>query len=157
MTRYTTYVLTPEAEAALKRLNAEREVIAHALENDQMDDQDRAELEMHLLGHRASIRAVLARRHAYNNAQNDLVAQDDDVPPKLAEFLLTGLATSRAAEAMIGDLNERFADECKKLGRDRAARLYWARTLRSLWPLLKRAIGKALKWGAVIDTVRRHL
>jgi hypothetical protein len=76
-------------------------------------------------------------------------------PPKIAEFLLTALATARHAESAIGDLNERFADECQKLGRDRAVRLYWARTLRSLWPLLWRAMGKAVKWGAVIAALRR--
>jgi hypothetical protein len=70
-------------------------------------------------------------------------------PPRIAEFLLTALATTRAAEAMIGDLNERFADEIQRLGRQRAVRLYRARTLRSLWPLLWRAIGKAVKWGAL--------
>jgi hypothetical protein len=75
-----------------------------------------------------------------------------DPPPKIAEFLLTALATTRAAEAMIGDLNERFATECKDLGRDRAVRFYWARTLRSLGPLLQR---KALKWCAVIAIMRR--
>jgi hypothetical protein len=76
-------------------------------------------------------------------------------PPKLPEFLLIAFAPARRAKHMIGDLNERFADECQKLGRDRAARLYWARTLRSLWPLLKRAIGKAVKWGAVLAVVKR--
>jgi hypothetical protein len=76
-------------------------------------------------------------------------------PPEFAEFLLTLLATTRTAEAMIGDLNEHFARERKELGRDRAVRLYCARTLRSLWPLLRRAIGKAMKWGAVIAAVRR--
>jgi len=76
-------------------------------------------------------------------------------PPKIAEFLLTALATTRTAEAVIGDLNERFTTECETVGRRRAVRLYWARTLRSLWPLLKRAIAKALKWGAVIAAVRR--
>ena len=80
---------------------------------------------------------------------------DQQDPPKIAEFLLTALATTRHAEAAVGDLNERFTDECEKLGRRRAVRLYWARTLRSLWPLLRRAIGKALKWGAVIAAVRR--
>jgi hypothetical protein len=78
-------------------------------------------------------------------------------PPMLAEFLLTAVATSSRAEAAVGDLNERFADECQKFGRRRAVRLYWARTLRSLWPLLVRAIGKALKWGAVIATTRWYL
>jgi hypothetical protein len=76
-------------------------------------------------------------------------------PPKVAEFLLTALATTPRANAMIGDLNERLADEIQKLGRDRAVRLYWARTLRSLWPLLWRTIGKAAKWGAVLAAVRR--
>jgi hypothetical protein len=80
---------------------------------------------------------------------------DDHNPPGLAEFLLTALATGRAAEAMVGDLNEHFADECEELGRRRAVWRYWARTLRSLWPVLRRGIGKALKWGAVIAAVRR--
>jgi hypothetical protein len=80
---------------------------------------------------------------------------DSRDPPKFAEFLLTALATTHQAEAAIGDLNERFADERQKLGRQRAARLYWARALRSLWPLLRRAIGKALRWGAVIAAMRR--
>jgi hypothetical protein len=45
---------------------------------------------------------------------------------------------------MIGDLNERFTSECRKLGRDRAVRLYWARTLRSLPPQVWRAIRKVV-------------
>ena len=76
-------------------------------------------------------------------------------PPKIAEFLLTALSSPSRGEAMVGDLNECFAEEREKFGRDRAVRLYWARTVRSLWPLLRRAIGKALKWGAVIAAVRR--
>ena len=80
---------------------------------------------------------------------------DDQNPPGLAEFLLMLFATKRRAEYVTGDLNERFATECEKLGRDRAVRLYWARTLRSLRPLLWRAMGKAVKWGAVIAAVRR--
>jgi hypothetical protein len=45
-------------------------------------------------------------------------------PPKIAEFMLTALAATRASEAMIGDLNERFTTECKDFGRPRAVRLY---------------------------------
>ncbi len=55
----------------------------------------------------------------------------------------------------MGDLNERFTRDCEKLGGPRAVRLYWARTLRSLWPLLRRASAKVLRWGAVIAAVRR--
>jgi len=36
-------------------------------------------------------------------------------PPKLAEFLLSAFATTRRAEAAIGDLNEHFARDCEKL------------------------------------------
>lgn len=51
---------------------------------------------------------------------------------------------TRSAEAIVGDINEHFTRECRELGRDRAVRLYWARTLRSLGPLLWRAIGKVV-------------
>jgi hypothetical protein len=76
-------------------------------------------------------------------------------PPKWAEFFLTALACSPHAEAAIGDLNEQFAGESEQFGATRAGRLYWARTARSIVPLLLRAAGKALKWGAVIATVKR--
>jgi hypothetical protein len=76
-------------------------------------------------------------------------------PPRFAEFLLAALASSAFAEAAIGDLNERFCAECERLGERRAVRLYRARTLRSFWPLLRRAIGKAIKWGVAIDAARR--
>ena|SRR5215471_4691564 len=76
-------------------------------------------------------------------------------PPTIAEFLLTALLKPSRADAATGDLNERFARECVEFGHRRASRLYWARTWESLWPLLRRAIGKAMKWGVVIATVRR--
>jgi hypothetical protein len=56
-------------------------------------------------------------------------ASDNRNPPKLAEFLLIAFATTRHAEAQIGDLNERFTSDCEALGHQRATRLYWARTL----------------------------
>jgi hypothetical protein len=65
-------------------------------------------------------------------------------PPKGAEFLLIMLATTCRVEAMIGDPNERFTRECEEFGRGRSARLYWARTLRSLPLLVSRAIGKVV-------------
>jgi hypothetical protein len=60
---------------------------------------------------------LLVSKNALNWAQTKPDTHD---PPKFAELLLTLFATTRRAEAQIGDLNERFADECKKLGRDRA-------------------------------------
>jgi hypothetical protein len=55
-------------------------------------------------------------------------------PPRLAEFLFTMLASSSHAEAAIGDLNERYADDCRErvergqtacIGRERSGR--WGR------------------------------
>jgi hypothetical protein len=59
------------------------------------------------------------------------------------------------AEAVVGDLNEHFTRDYEKFGYNRAVRLYWARTLRSVAPLLWRAVVKGLKWGPVIAAVRR--
>jgi hypothetical protein len=95
------------------------------------------------------VRIALTEAETYVNAQND------GDPPTLAEFLLIAFATKRKAEYVAGDLNERFARECQEFGRPRAASRYWANTLRSLWPLLVRATGGALKWSAVIAAVRR--
>jgi hypothetical protein len=49
---------------------------------------------------------------------------------------------------MVCDFDEHLTHDYQKFGGDRAVPLYWARTLRSLWPLLKWAIGKALKSSA---------
>jgi hypothetical protein len=73
---------------------------------------------------------------------SNTIAKPD--PPKFAEFLLTLLATTQRADAMIGDLNERFTRECREFSRASAVRLYWARTLHSLPPLVWRAIGKVV-------------
>jgi hypothetical protein len=89
--------------------------------------------------------------------EDDLRALENPEPPHLAEFLLTALAFSRRAEHAIGDLNEQYAREYREFGAKRAGLRYWAKALQSLAPLLVRAVGKALKWGAVIDMVRRHL
>jgi hypothetical protein len=93
-----------------------------------------------------------------NDAGIDIIGptlDDKANPPKLAEFLLIMLAPRRRAEHMIGDMDEHFTRECKEFGRDRAVRRYWARTFWSLWPLLWRAIGRAVKGGVVIAAARR--
>jgi len=71
-------------------------------------------------------------------------------------LLIMFLKPSHVASA-IGDLGEQFDRDCRCLGRRRAIWLYWRRTFDSLWPLLRRAIGKALRWGAVIAAVKRLL
>ena len=68
--------------------------------------------------------------------------------------MLTTLLKPARAEAVVGDLNEHFTRDYEEFGYNRATRLYWARTLRSLWPLLWHTICKAVKWGAIVDWVR---
>jgi hypothetical protein len=46
----------------------------------------------------------------------ELIQRTVLTPPNVAEFLLTMLATTRHAEATIGDLSERFTIDCKRLG-----------------------------------------
>jgi hypothetical protein len=78
-------------------------------------------------------------------------------PRNFAAFLVRAFAKSpNAAESVIGDMHERFANHCAKYG-VRRARLYcWADTLHSLWPLLRRALGRTLKWAAIISAVKRY-
>jgi hypothetical protein len=76
-------------------------------------------------------------------------------PRWFADFLLIMFLKPSHIASAIGDLREHFDRDCRYLGRRRAIWLYWRRTFDSLWPLLRRAIGKALRWGAVIAAVRR--
>ena len=78
-------------------------------------------------------------------------AMDHAEPPGVAEFLLELFITSKRCQALIGDMRERFARYSVELGRKRAARRYWAHTVRTLFPLLRRSIARAIKWGAFID------
>jgi len=142
-----------ELVAAIRQRLLDKGIIES--ESDKLFDQlTAAAREMDSDSARAELEDVLAGLEGAAPADAAVPPNDCD-PPRIAESLLTVFATSSRAEAAIGDLNERFADECKKLGQRRAVRLYWARTLRSLWPLLRLAIGRALKWGAVVATVRR--
>ena len=76
-------------------------------------------------------------------------------PPQLADLCLSLLLSGANGEAIIGDLSEHFHRDRAHFGVSRARTMYWGRTLRSLWPLMRRAIGRAIKWGVVIESVRR--
>jgi hypothetical protein len=76
-------------------------------------------------------------------------------PPKVADFLLTLFLSEAKGEAAIGDLSERFENDCQRFGAARARRMYWGRALRSLWPLLRRVAARVIKWTALVEGVRR--
>jgi hypothetical protein len=77
-------------------------------------------------------------------------------PPTVAEFLLSLLLNKKSGEAAIGDLNERFEEDCRRFGAARARRIYWGRTMRSVWPLVVRLVARAIKWGVVAEALRRR-
>lgn len=76
-------------------------------------------------------------------------------PPKIAEVCLAAFLNGAKGDALLGDLSERFEQDCERFGTGRARRLYWSRTIRSLWPLMRRGAARAIKWGIVVDSVRR--
>jgi hypothetical protein len=76
-------------------------------------------------------------------------------PPALAEYIAILTANSEQGEALVGDLDEQFQEDCKRFGPARAARRYRGRVLRSIWPLLRSSIGRMVKWGAILAAVKR--
>jgi hypothetical protein len=78
-------------------------------------------------------------------------------PPWIADFMLTMLATTPQREGELGCINEFFNREVEALGARRAARKYWARTCYFIWRVLKRPFARAIKWGVILDALRRHL
>lgn len=84
------------------------------------------------------------------------IESNPPLPPAWAESVLTFLTGSRRAEAAIGDMNERFTRECTEVGLSRARLRYSVRTMRSVWPLLKRMFVQLGVWAAVISAVKRY-
>jgi hypothetical protein len=71
--------------------------------------------------------------------------------PIAAEFLLRLCATSIYDESHIGDINERFKQNCSDRGHARACWLYWADTI----GFLLRHLPRALKLVALVGLVKR--
>jgi hypothetical protein len=75
-------------------------------------------------------------------------------PYPAAEFLITAIVPKRRRDALLGDLEERFARDCEKFDLDRARRRYSAGVanilLRLAWPALKR-----LRWWALLAAAWR--
>jgi hypothetical protein len=79
-------------------------------------------------------------------------------PPWIADFLLTLLATTTPQrESELGCINEVFNREVEELGARRACRKYWARTCYFIWKVLKRPFARAIKWGVILDILRRYI
>lgn len=77
-------------------------------------------------------------------------------PPRAADFLLVLFATSKRDVAAVGCINESFEQDADRWGPARARRRYWAQALKLLWPIIRCAAGRALKWAVVADFIKRH-
>jgi hypothetical protein len=104
-------------------------------------------------------RELAAHLAGFTTVESEAVAQSQNdppvEPPRVAEFCLSLFLRGDKADALIGDLNERFEQDCERYGAKRAARIYWGRALRSLWPLLRRAAARVIRWSFMIESVRR--
>jgi hypothetical protein len=79
-------------------------------------------------------------------------------PPRFAAtFAILMTAKSDHAEALLGDLDELFHADCERIGSDRAAWRYRARVLKSALPLLRKAIGRMIRWGGHTDNSQTYL
>ena len=101
---------------------------------------------------------IAEKQTIFTSAFADAYEECDTIsrePPRIAEFLTAFMAHPAHVDAAVGDLNERFHRDLATYGYRRAKRFYWARTLRSILPLLRRAIGRLIKWGLIVDVVKR--
>jgi hypothetical protein len=76
-------------------------------------------------------------------------------PPPFAEMIFTALLPRNRHDAMLGDMDERFARDCRMFGVDRARRRYWGHVLRSLRPLVVRGL-KKMRAIALLEVARRY-
>lgn len=78
-------------------------------------------------------------------------------PPVNGEFALHLLLSKDEQEAVIGDLIERYGQKCERFGEQRAKLWFYCEVLRSVWPLLRRAIARVGGLVAASEWIRRHL
>jgi hypothetical protein len=76
-------------------------------------------------------------------------------PPGLFDFRVPLLLSEEIADAVLGDLNERFEKDCRRYGEKRARLRYWGRGFQSLWLLLRRFVARAVKWAVLAKMLWR--
>jgi hypothetical protein len=86
-----------------------------------------------------------------------LASQTAPQPPVNAEFLLHLLLREEEQEAFIGCLVERYGQKFERFGKRRADIWFCAEVARSIWPLTRRYVGKALKMVVIGEWIRRMI
>ena len=76
----------------------------------------------------------------YKNSKSpifsEVASSEKLIPPKLAEMFLMLVTRKKSREAIIGDLEQKYARNCADFGVGRARRLYWVETIWTVGPLL---------------------
>jgi hypothetical protein len=95
---------------------------------------------------------------------DDIIISRDNVievvppgPPSWAEYAVNLFAPAKRREALVGDLEERFAKDCERLGEKRARRKYCIRAIRELGPVLLQWLKKIGGVVGIIDLARKVL
>jgi hypothetical protein len=78
-------------------------------------------------------------------------------PPVNGEFALHLLLSKDEHEGVIGDLIERYGQKCERFGSRRAKLWFYCEVLRSVWPLIRRALARAGGLIAFGEWIRRHI
>jgi hypothetical protein len=94
------------------------------------------------------MKALWERRRSNGNGRRE--------PPLFAEALLCVFARPKDREALMGDFEELFAQDCA-LGMSgrRASTRYWARVLRSIGPQMWQAVRRVGLLGLIAAALRR--
>jgi hypothetical protein len=75
-------------------------------------------------------------------------------PPRAAELLIRAVIPKRNREALLGDLDEIFGEDCASFGARRARLRYWGNVLSSLRPLAW-SIFKKIRALALLEAARK--
>jgi hypothetical protein len=83
--------------------------------------------------------------------------QERELPPKFGEGLLLLFCNSDLADAIAGDLQERFEADIRGAGFRRAKFRYWMRVLKSVGPLIFSRIRNLGLFAAALEYGRRKI
>ncbi|HEV2864240.1 MAG TPA: permease prefix domain 2-containing transporter [Pyrinomonadaceae bacterium] len=104
------------------------------------------------------------RREVLHAIKNDLIVPmpvPEDIegyqPPAKASCFLSRLLDDRDKEIVLGDLTEQYILKVEHVGKRRADGWFYVEVARSLWPLAKRSVAKAVRFAMIGEWIRRMI
>jgi hypothetical protein len=77
--------------------------------------------------------------------------------PKIGEFLIRLFLAREDQEAILGDLNEAYIRDEKRLGTTMAGILYYRQVAISIWPLVRKMLIRLSALASIEELVRRKI